>query len=715
MEETLRGHTPIPRKFEASEDSDSEDDKMTEVEWRGESPYMTPTKKGKKRNKGKGVRRPATPDRPIPNMLQTPSRKRLDADWAKPAETLTNENGPVNLEAFVSEYLQNTNGLRDFMATNQLHDERYDEWCLKQAEFMAARQNHTDAGVTSTRRTAEKILTEVELSRKYDEERVRKLDQRLEKIEKKVAKLAPVNMAKTIENAMVACMEKMVDQLTDRVIKRFEDAAEESRKKDEIRRGKQVEATPEEEEMSDIEFEPGVTFSVEENEKVARVIRAEMEVDEQRLEQSNHAPVIPPGGVRQEFLRLQVGQVTILKKKPVAPVVPQQKKKEAEKPEVKAVPKGPKAGEKKKPEVKKPERQQPAKKPEEKKKETWAQRAAAPPSKKQPEQRQQQQQSGQQQKKKGDGFTEVKRQQIKKEMKPVPPGQNSMEKRRVTFKRDNGLPLSQKKDLDISSEVNRALFDAKVPHFVRIQGVTKNTRECLSTITTPAATAEMLIRYREIVIKAARKVDAGIVDIETNELWERVKMHGVNFDRYLGKKTGGGLEKLRQELQAENEGVVLPLAINWIGGPKDVQKKKAEGKKASTVVFAVKGSKMAEKVLKGGLRAAGVKYDVEKFMNAGPDSFCGVCSRWGHVEAKCGSLKMPACMLCTGRHLTKDHKCNVVGCKANAGQNCTHNVDKCINCKGNHIAKANCCVKKQEAIKTAREERRTWEEREGER
>jgi len=118
---------------------------------------------------------------------------------------------------------------------------------------------------------------------------------------------------------------------------------------------------------------------------------------------------------------------------------------------------------------------------------------------------------------------------------------------------------------------------------------------------------------------------------------------------------------LRQELQAEDEGVVLPLAINWIGGPKDVQKKKAEGKKPSSVVFAVKGSKMAENVLKGGLRAAGVKYDVEKFVNAGPDSFCGVCSRWGHVEAKCGSLKMPACMLCAGRHLTKDHKCNVVG------------------------------------------------------
>jgi len=508
-------------------------------------------------------------------------------------------------------------------------------------------------------------------------------------------------MAKTIENAWSGCMEKMIDQLTDRVVKRFEEAAEEDRKKGEIRRGKQVEATPENDEMSDMEFEPGATFSEEENAKDAAVLER-MEVEEHKLEASKHALVIPPGEKRQEFPRFNPsGQITIAKRPAVAPAVPEQKKKEGKEPEVTETPKGPKAGEKKR--------------PEENKNETWAQRAVAPPPpKKQPEQRQQQQQSGQQHKKKGDGFVEIKRQQKKDDMKPVPPGQNSMEKRRVTFKRDNSLPLSQKKDLDISSEVNRALFEAKVPHFVRIQGVTKNTRGCLSTITTPAAMAEMLIRYREIVIKAARKVDAGIVDIETNELWERVKMHGLNFDRYLGKKTGGGLEKLRQELQAENKGVVLPLAINWIGGPKDVQKKKGEGKKASSVVFAVKGSKMAENVLKGGLRAAGVKYDVEKFMNAGPDSFCGVCSRWGHVEAKWGLLKMPACMLCAGRHLTKDHKCNVVGCKANAGQNCTHNVDRCINCKGNHIAKANCCVKKQEAIKTAREERRTWKEREGE-
>jgi len=663
---------------------------------------MTPTKKENKRNKGKGVKRPQTPEQPISNMPQTPSRRKFEADWAKPAEEMANEKKEVNLEAFIGEYLKNTNGLRDFMINQAKYDDSYSEWCGEQASHIAARQNHPDAGILAARKVVERIEKEIQVTRECDEERAEALDRRLSKIEMKLAKIALVKMVKTIENALSGCMEKMIDQLTDRVVKRFENAAEKDRMKSEIRRGKQLEVTLDDEVMEEISFEPGATFSQEEDEKVDRILK-EMEAKEVELAQSKHAPEIPPGGVRQEFPRLEAGKVEILKKKPVVPAVPQQKKKEAKKPEVKEVPKGPKARGKKT-EVKKPIEEKLGQKLEENKKETCAQRAAAPmPPKKNPEHRQQKQGEI---KKKGDGFTEVKRRQQKmEEMKPVPLGKNSMEKRRVTFNRDNGLPLSQMKDLDISSEVNRALFEAKVPHSVRIQVVMKNIRGCMSTITTPGVTAEILIRYRKIVIEAARKVDTGIVDIETNELWERVKLHGVNFDRYLGKKTGGGMEKMRQELQAENKGVVLPLAINWIGGPKDVQKKKGEGKKASTVVFDVKGSKMAEKVLKKGLRAAGVKYDVEKFMTAGPDSFCGVCSRWGHVEAKCGALKMPACMLCVGRHLTKDHECNVVGCRATAGQNCTHNVDKCVNCKGNHIAKANCCVKKQEVIKIAREER----------
>jgi len=326
--DAVKSYTPIPRKFEVSNDSEAEDNTMREVQWRDEEPYMTPTKKGKKRNKGKGVKRPVTPDQPIPNMPQTPSRRKFDSDWVKPAEEVANGKGLGNHEEFIGEYLRNTNGLRDFMLAKENYDNSYADWCRKQAEHVAARQNHTDAGVTSIRKKSERLLTEIELSREYDEEKSGKLDGRLEKMKKRLAKIAPVNMAKTIENALSGCMEKMIDQLTDRVVKRFEDAAEEDRKKREIRKGNQVEC-PLEDEMSDVVFEPEATFSIEENAKVDRAIQEEMEVEIQELEQSKHAPVIPPGGVRREFPRLEPGRVTISKKKPVVPAVPQQKKKEA--------------------------------------------------------------------------------------------------------------------------------------------------------------------------------------------------------------------------------------------------------------------------------------------------------------------------------------------------------------------------------------------------
>jgi len=87
---------------------------------------------------------------------------------------------------------------------------------------------------------------------------------------------------------------------------------------------------------------------------------------------------------------------------------------------------------------------------------------------------------------------------------------------------------------------------------------------------------EKLKSYREIVIKVAGKVDAGIVDIKRNKPWEREKIQQVNFDRYHGKNTRGGLGKLRTELQAENKWVVLALVINWIGEWKDMQRNKVE-------------------------------------------------------------------------------------------------------------------------------------------
>ena len=110
-------------------------------------------------------------------------------------------------------------------------------------------------------------------------------------------------------------------------------------------------------------------------------------------------------------------------------------------------------------------------------------------------------------------------------------------------------------------------------------------------------------------------------------------------------------------------------------------------------------------MIKKGIKAAGGWYRVEAFTNAGPDSMFQLCCGWGHIETKCGSK--PKCGYCSGNHRTRDHKCNVVGCMAKQGSLCGHTLEKCPNCKGNHIAFSSRCAKKSEATKAARQSRMT--------
>ena len=189
------------------------------------------------------------------------------------------------------------------------------------------------------------------------------------------------------------------------------------------------------------------------------------------------------------------------------------------------------------------------------------------------------------------------------------------------------------------------------------------------------------------------------MDVEENETWERIKIHTVPLVRYMGKGTEG-LHKMREEFEAENEGVMIPTQVRWLVNPRTTRERRQNSViTASSVVFVVKGSKVAQNLIKKGIKAAGVWHRVEAFMNAGPDSRCDLCCGWGDTENKSG--KKPKCGYCSGNHWTTDHKCNVVGCTAKQGSVCGHTLEKCPNCKGNHIAFSTRCAKKSEAARVA--------------
>jgi len=214
----------------------------------------------------------------------------------------------------------------------------------------------------------------------------------------------------------------------------------------------------------------------------------------------------------------------------------------------------------------------------------------------------------------------------------------------------------------------------------------------------------MALMYRDITISAERTVDKGVIAIEENESQERLKIHALPLVRYLGKGTVG-LQKMREEFEAENEGIAIPTQVRWLANPCTIRERRQNREIAvSSRLFVVKGSKVAEMLIKKGIKPAGVWYRVEAFTNTSPDSRCQLCCMWGHIQSKCGS--MPKCGCLSGNDRTSDHKCNVVGCTAKQGSLCDHTLEKCPKFKGNHIALSSRCANKTEAANAARQSRK---------
>ena len=307
------------------------------------------------------------------------------------------------------------------------------------------------------------------------------------------------------------------------------------------------------------------------------------------------------------------------------------------------------------------------------------------------------------------GWTAVQRRKTPAARQTAPtamtPAKNlKSDQRRLTLVRDATKPKAPCPVEDTHSAVNRALHKEMIQHFARIQEIRRNGKYTVTGVTIPTASARMLINYKDIVIPVARTVDIGVVDVEVNEVWKRLKVHGIPLARYMGEGTNG-TERLREEIEAENasEGVAIPLAVRWLGKLSEIRERAREGKiTVSSVTFVVRGEEVASKLVKNGLRIMGRLYQVELYEEARPDAMCANCCGWGHIEAQCNHRREPRCALCAAEHRTELHKCPVRDCAAARGSACIHVIASCPNCKGPHGARSSQCPKKKEAQEAAK-------------
>lgn len=270
--------------------------------------------------------------------------------------------------------------------------------------------------------------------------------------------------------------------------------------------------------------------------------------------------------------------------------------------------------------------------------------------------------------------------------------------RRILFPREEGHP--QKSEEHIMLALNEALQKAGEPTVVQFCRVKYSQSGAISGLLTEKARAEDLLNARKnILIRAAKMVDAAVISAETLEYWQRLKVHGMPLDRYLGE---GRMEIFKREVKSST-GVQLKTVPRWLIHENRLRERQESGNnRGSAIVITVASNAEATYLCAKGLRFGGSLKVVERYWEAGPGSVCPNCCGIGHDQpGKCGE-RPPQCTLCAGPHRLEEHKCDVSGCKVGIGKSCTHVTVRCANCEGNYQATSTRCIARQKAEKEAR-------------
>ena len=164
-----------------------------------------------------------------------------------------------------------------------------------------------------------------------------------------------------------------------------------------------------------------------------------------------------------------------------------------------------------------------------------------------------------------------------------------------------------------------------------------------------------------------------------------------------------GLAELREQIEVENPGVVVPpLSMKWISAAGTIEHHYQAGRRPKntvSVIFKIPSKVAAQKLLVE-MWVAGNKFRAIPYIPDKADTLYGMCGQWGHSEFRCQWVTT-TCTICSGTHRTEEHKCEVATC-GKSGKVCPHTEMKCPNCGGGHPAQDARCGAKRTAIQIAR-------------
>lgn len=278
------------------------------------------------------------------------------------------------------------------------------------------------------------------------------------------------------------------------------------------------------------------------------------------------------------------------------------------------------------------------------------------------------------------------------------------DERAIVFQRAaDGPEIDAAVAANAAAHVNIALSKVAPPH-LRTEGFKFSRQGRLSTAARQGASAAMLLCFKKEIIEGARRADKAIINVIANETRAELKI----LVPYAWYRHTTGLADLRKQIEAENEGVVVPpFSMRWMRSRKLIEQHFQDGKLpkgAVSVIFKVLSKAVGKKLLTE-MWVAGNRYRDLPYIPDKADTLCSICSQWGHSEFLCQNGAW-VCAICAGPHRMEDHRCEVATC-GKTGKVCTHTAMKCPSRSRGHPAQDARCKAKAAAIAIARGGRAT--------
>jgi len=142
------------------------------------------------------------------------------------------------------------------------------------------------------------------------------------------------------------------------------------------------------------------------------------------------------------------------------------------------------------------------------------------------------------------------------------------DERAILFERAVGAPqVDPGTAANVAAQVNIALSRVAPPH-ICTEAVKISAQGRLTTTARSGASAAMLLHFKKDLIEAARRADKAIINVVANETWAELKIL-VPYGQYWH---ASGLSDLRERIEAENEGVIVPpCSMRWMRSKKVVE------------------------------------------------------------------------------------------------------------------------------------------------